>query len=192
MVRLTLDLEELVSPGARRLLASGVRWLFPPSSSLVCGCRLKLELILLSEVGADGVEEEEVEGLNLNSRTTLTFRLEALTTDVGLRGGRRLVLGGAEAEGVDEEWNLNCSMTLRLMLEADPGDLSASLSFSREDDLDGEATLSLVLLALVELDCVASFSVTGSVTFLKSLKESFQLTERDDEDWLRLVDLFSF
>ena len=34
-----------------------------------------------------------MEGLNLNSLTTLTFRLEA---GVGLRGGRRLVLGGEE------------------------------------------------------------------------------------------------
>ena len=137
--------------------------------------------------------EEELEGLNLNSLTTLRFRLEA---GVGLRGGRRLVLGGEEeVEGVEsEELNLNFPMTLRLMLEADdsPGDLSGSLSFSREDDLDGKATLDLVLLALVEPDFVSSFSGTGSVTLRKSLKESFQLTEREDGDGLRLVERFSF
>ena len=82
------------------------------------------------------------------------------------------------------------------MLEADdsPGDLShsGSLSFSREDDLDGKATLDLVLLALSEPDFLSSFSGTGSVTLRKSLKESFQLTEREDGDGLRLVERFSF
>ena len=40
--------------------------------------------------------DEEVEGLNLNSLTTLRFRLEA---GVCHRGGKRLVLGGEEEVG---------------------------------------------------------------------------------------------
>ena len=150
------------------------------------------------ELSPEDVEEEvEAAGWNLNSLTELTFKLVAFIV-VCLLGGNRLLLEAEDVvgvEGADEEWNLNCPMTLTLLLETadSSGELLASLSFSREDDLNGEVALTrgFVLLALTEADLVSFSGVllterflsgTGSVAFLKSLKESFQLTESEDDD----------
>ena len=101
----------------------------------------------------------------------------------------------------DDDWpNLNSlkALTSRLTAGVTAGNSFASFTFSRAEDLAGvrRGVCSLVLAdPLLEAGLVTSFSgvflverfilgSVGNVVFLKSLSESFQLTET--ADWFKL------